>query len=182
MTTHARATDDIRERAALHALGALDAEDARAFEAHLVECGVCRAEVDGYAAVTDTLALTAPPLVPRPELRDRLLATARRPPLSPLHFTLASDADWHEVHPGVFRRDLAADPASPAYLIRLAAGASIPVHGHRMIEHCYVLSGEVGIVGRRLHAGDYHRAAGGTVHEVVSSESGCVLLLVESRA
>jgi anti-sigma factor ChrR (cupin superfamily) len=179
--THARVTDDIRDRAALHALGALNAEESSEFEAHLAGCRVCRGEVDAYAAAADTLASAAPPVVPPHELRQRVLAAARRPPLPPLHFILGSGDAWTEVYPGVARRDLAADPASPAYLIRLAPGAFVPTHGHGMIEHCYVLSGEVGIVGRRLGAGDYHRAAPGTVHERVSSETGCVLLLIESR-
>lgn len=178
--THARPTDDIRERAALHALGALDADESRDFEAHLGACRICRDEVDAYAAVADTLALT-PPVEPPPDLRARVLAAARRPPFPPLHFILGSEDEWREVVPGVARRDLAADPASPAYLIRLAPGAFVPRHSHGMIEHCYVLAGEVGIVGRRLTAGDYHRAAPGTVHERVSSETGCVLLLIESR-
>ena len=176
--THARPTDAIRERAALHALGAGPAAD---FAAHAADCAVCRAELAGYGAVADALALAAPPIAPPPGLRDRVLAAARRPPLPPLHFVAGDDAGWREVHPGVARRDLAADPASPAYLIRLAPGASVPRHGHERIEHCYVLDGEVGIVGRRLAAGDYHRAAPGTVHEHVGSTTGCVLLLIEAR-
>ncbi len=179
--THARATDEIRGRAALHALGALDAEEASAFDAHLAHCHVCRAEVDAYAAVTDTLALAPPPVPPAPEVWSRVLAGMRRPPFPALHFTRESDGGWTEVYPGVSRRELAADPSSPAYLIRLAPGAFIPEHGHGMIEHCWVVSGEVGIVGHRLQAGDYHRAGPGAVHERVSSDTGCVLLLIESR-
>jgi anti-sigma factor ChrR (cupin superfamily) len=180
--THARPTDEIRERAALHALGALDPDEARDFEHHLAECRVCRAEVDGYAAATDSLALAAAPRMPGPDLRSRVLAATHRPPFPPLHFTLGSEEDWRELSPGILRRELAADPASPAYLIRLAPGATIPLHRHAMIEHCYVLAGEVGIVGRTLHAGDYHRADRDTVHERVTSATGCVLLLIESPA
>ena len=180
--THGRPTDAIRERAALHALGAETPATSTDFAAHVAVCGVCRAELAAYAAVADALALVAPSVAPPPALRARLLAAARRPPLPPLHFVPGDDAGWREIHPGVARRDLAADPGSPAYLIRLAPGAWVPRHGHDRIEHCYVLAGEVGIVGRRLTAGDYHRAAPGTVHERVGSATGCVLLLIEARA
>ena len=180
--THGRVSDGIRERAALHALGAEPAATAEDFAVHAADCHVCRGELAAYAAVADALALTAPPIAPPPELRDRLLAAVRRPEPPPLHFVAGDDRAWRQVHPGVARRDLTADPASPAYLIRLAPGASVPRHGHDRIEHCYVLAGEVGIVGRRLTAGDYHRAAPGTVHEQVDSATGCVLLLIEARA
>jgi anti-sigma-K factor RskA len=54
---------DLREcgaDAAAYALGALDPEEARRFEAHLDECATCREEVTAYRSVTEALPLTAP--------------------------------------------------------------------------------------------------------------------------
>ncbi|MBI3328400.1 MAG: hypothetical protein HYZ81_17075, partial [Nitrospinae bacterium] len=36
-------------------------------------------------------------------------------------------------------------------------------------------------VGQVLRAGDYYRAAAGTVHDVTHTEGGCVFLLIASR-
>lgn len=143
---HAIATDRERERAALYALGTLDAEEAARFAEHLAEgCGPCRAEV---------------------ETRDRFA------------FLLAGEGVWTEVEPRILRRDL----GDGAYLVRMEPGARAETHRHDADEHCYVLEGDLRVAGRHIRAGDYHRAAAGSVHEVPHSDGGCLLLIVESRA
>src|SRR5512141_561985 len=62
----------LRENIPAYALGALDAEDARALEAHLQSCEACRAELVGYRAISDNLLMTVPPQLPSPTLRKRL--------------------------------------------------------------------------------------------------------------
>jgi anti-sigma-K factor RskA len=69
------AHDDLMQLAPAYALGALEGDDRRAFEAHLAECAICAAEVRSLAAVTTGLAQTVPQLSPRPELRNRVLTT-----------------------------------------------------------------------------------------------------------
>ena len=56
-----------------YALGALDADERRAFEAHLSTCQTCTAEVRSLARITAGLAQTPTQVSPRPELRDRVL-------------------------------------------------------------------------------------------------------------
>ena len=56
-----------------YALGALDADERRAFEAHLTTCQMCAAEVRSLARITAGLAQTPIQVSPRPELRDRVL-------------------------------------------------------------------------------------------------------------
>jgi anti-sigma-K factor RskA len=62
----------LRENIPAYALGALDAEDARALEAHLPTCESCRAELADYRLVSENLLMAVPPAGPSPALRKRL--------------------------------------------------------------------------------------------------------------
>ena len=62
----------LRENLPAYALGALDAEDVLALEAHLQACEACRAELADYCAIRDNLLMTIPPREPSPALRKRL--------------------------------------------------------------------------------------------------------------
>jgi anti-sigma factor ChrR (cupin superfamily) len=170
-------TDADRERAALHALDALDADEAAAFAAHLREgCAACAAEVASFKTVAGDLALIAPPAVPSPALRTRVLERVARLSTRRFHFRLGDEGEWEELAPGVLRRGLSAE----AYLIRLAPGCSIPRHRHTVVEHCYVLEGDLLVADRRLRAGDYHEAPPGTLHDGLVSDEGCLFLVVEA--
>jgi anti-sigma factor ChrR (cupin superfamily) len=193
---HVNPTNEQRERAALYALGALPAGEARAFETHLrAGCSACRREVDAFRAVTGNLALAATPVAPRPQVRARALAAARavdaqveRGELRPAEgagfaFALETGGVWDEVEPLIFRRALAGAPGSgsAAYLIRMAPGATAATHVHAAVEHCYVLEGDLHVAGRCIRTGDYHRAAPGSRHEGLRSDGGCLLLIVEAH-
>jgi len=65
--------------AAPYALDALDGEERAAFEAHVVGCVLCQAEVASFRDVAARLAAAAPDASPAPSLRRRVLAVARRP-------------------------------------------------------------------------------------------------------
>src|SRR5215831_1807933 len=78
---HKLATDEIREKAALYALGALSQIEARAFENHLDDgCQVCRAELAEFDGVVGVLGLAAPLANPPAELRNRLMANITKEP------------------------------------------------------------------------------------------------------
>ncbi|HYY95745.1 MAG TPA: cupin domain-containing protein [Pyrinomonadaceae bacterium] len=73
--THATADEELEGQAALYALGALDAEEARAFESHLAEgCAACEAELREFEEVVSDLAFAAPEASPPAAARARLLA------------------------------------------------------------------------------------------------------------
>jgi anti-sigma-K factor RskA len=61
-----------RENIPAYALGALDAEDAAALEAHLRTCASCRDELAAYRATSDNLLMAFPPQKPSAALRRRL--------------------------------------------------------------------------------------------------------------
>ncbi len=182
------ATDEERTNAALHALDALDPDEAAELEAHLKEgCATCANEREGFANVAAHLALSVQPVAPRAALRERLLAAARadagRVRRSPYDFVLASEGQWTETQPGVFCKDLAGSPSetSYVYLARLDPCVRVLTHEHDYIEHCYVVTGDFNVMGRSLRPGDYHFADRGSTHGGLFSETGCVLLIVESR-
>jgi anti-sigma-K factor RskA len=61
-----------RENLSAYALGALDADELRALEAHLQTCDSCRAELAEYRAISDGLLTALPPRPPSAALRKRL--------------------------------------------------------------------------------------------------------------
>jgi anti-sigma-K factor RskA len=63
-----------RENIPAYALGALDADEAAALEAHLQTCDSCPAELAAYRAISDTLLTAVPPQRPSAALRQRLQA------------------------------------------------------------------------------------------------------------
>jgi anti-sigma-K factor RskA len=65
--------DDYKEMVPMHALSALDAADERALNEHLAECEECRRDVAEWEATAASLALTAEPIEPSAELRDKIL-------------------------------------------------------------------------------------------------------------
>jgi anti-sigma factor ChrR (cupin superfamily) len=185
--THTRLDERLTEQAALYALGALAAEEAAAYRAHLeTGCVVCRAEVDAVRDVACALGLTAEPAAPPAAVRERLLARAAAPPaaLPAYHFVAADQGNWIRVAPGILRKDLAPEPGSPSrsYLIRMEPGTVGGVHTHAAVEHCLVIEGDFRTAGRLLHAGDYHRAARGSAHAGNTTAGGCLLLIVEADA
>lgn len=76
---HDRATEDIRELAALYALGSLTQHEARSFEIHIQEgCSVCEAEVHRFVRTLAELGFAAEEVPPPEYLRDLLIARIER--------------------------------------------------------------------------------------------------------
>jgi anti-sigma-K factor RskA len=82
----------LRENLPAYALGALDAEDARALEAHLQTCKACRTELADYRAVSDNLLAALPPRQPSPALRKQL--QSRLPSARPAQKTAQPRFVW----------------------------------------------------------------------------------------
>jgi len=61
-----------------YVLGALEAPDRRAFEAHLKDCPACTREAEALVPVRDALAVSVPPRTPPPALRASVLAEVHR--------------------------------------------------------------------------------------------------------
>jgi len=77
---------DIHDLVAAYALDAVDDDERMAFERHLETCDRCRGELASLRDTSASLAYAAPAAAPPPELRERILDTARaeRPNVVPL--------------------------------------------------------------------------------------------------
>ena len=134
----ARLDEADRERAELYALGALDQEQAAPLEEHLRDCAACRREVDEMRLAAGELAFAPPPFEPSPALRRRVLGN-----LVPRGATLLrrDEGAWTPSGvAGVELRVLFADGAGDrqTILLRMAPGATFPVHRHHGAEECLV--------------------------------------------
>ena len=69
--------DDYKEMIPMHALSALDAGDERALNEHLAGCAECRRDMAEWEATAASLALSAKPMEPSPEVREKLLTQIR---------------------------------------------------------------------------------------------------------
>jgi anti-sigma-K factor RskA len=75
-----------------YALGALDAKESAALEAHLQKCDSCRAELLAYRGTSDNLLMSLPPKEPSAALRRRLeehLPSAQKAARSRLNWSLS---------------------------------------------------------------------------------------------
>jgi anti-sigma-K factor RskA len=70
--------NDYKEMIPARALSALDAAEARALDDHLLECDECRRELQEWEATAAAMAVSANPLEPSPEVRERILTEARK--------------------------------------------------------------------------------------------------------
>ena len=69
--------EDYKELVTASALSALEATDARDLSAHLKTCAECRAELEEWETTAAVIALDSRPLEPSPQVRERILTTAR---------------------------------------------------------------------------------------------------------
>jgi len=95
----------------------------------------------------------------------------------------AAEAVWEPTgFPGVETRRLFVDTANDraTLLIRMAPGATYPSHRHRGAEECLVLEGDLLSGDTPMQAGDYRRAAAGSIDGIQSTRAGCLLLIVSS--
>jgi len=121
---------------------------------------------------------------PRPEVRERLMATIRADaPVLPagFAFSFAASDGWvpHPV-PGIRMRVLGMnrERGYATLLLDVKPGTRFPEHHHSGAEECYVISGSVYSYGRRMGPGDFLHADAGTDHSELWTEEGAQVLLV----
>ena len=183
--THREPSDEVREQAALYALGGLDPQEAATFEAHLAEgCRTCEVEVTGFAVVTGRLGHAGSPARPRPEVRDRLF-TRLRAEAARADWTIvrSAEGEWESAGTGMSVKRLFRDQAGERMttVVRMEGGTHYPRHRHAGFEELYLLDGDLTVEGQVLRAGDYCAAPAGTHHGVTHTDGGCTFVLHASE-
>jgi anti-sigma factor ChrR (cupin superfamily) len=167
-----------------YVLGLLTDEEAADVRRHLEQgCEACDAELRSITDVAGAMALTVTPVAAPDGLRRRVLDRIRtRPAESDVHVVRAGQGKWKHLAPGVSacRLYLNRDRGEITSLLRLEPGATYATHRHSAPEQCYVLEGDVSDGVNRFYAGDYECSPAGTVHQVQSTENGCLLLIISS--
>ena len=138
-------------------------------------------EFEEFVALALAEASSGP--APRPIVKARLMARIAEDAPVPPGFSLrfALDDDWvpHPV-PGIRMKVLSVNRRSgyATLLLDVQPGTRFPAHHHGGDEECYVISGSVHTLGRRLGPGDFVHADAGTEHGELWTEEGARVLLV----
>ncbi len=132
--------------------------------------------------VTLALAeLTTGP-IPGAHVRAALLARVSEDAAHPgFVFRLAADEDWRPYPIAGIRMKVLAMNRRSGYatlLLDVAPGVRFPAHHHGGDEECYVLSGSVHTLGRRLGPGDFLHADADTDHSELWTPDGARVLLI----
>lgn len=175
--------DDIRALALADAIGVLDPEERRDFEARLATLATdVRAEVAHLYDASVEIAATALGETPSPSVRDALITRIAAPSN---HTVTAADGEWVDTPvPGVRTKILAIDRVRDrvTMLVRADAGARYPAHHHSGPEECYVVRGSLNIGGRLLRTGDFHHAEADSHHTEHWTDEGVEVLLVAAAS
>ncbi len=179
---HDTLTDELREQAALYAMGMLEAAEVRQFESHLRDgCALCEAEVREMRETQAELAFAAVRPAP-PRLRRNLLEQSRPLP-SGVSATRGNEGKWLRTpYPGVTMKPVYRHPVTGevTQLVRFEPGAKLPPHQHTADEQCLVVEGDIRMGNTVFRAGDFTWAKKDSQHHVLTSEEGCLLLIVAS--
>jgi anti-sigma factor ChrR (cupin superfamily) len=100
-----------------------------------------------------------------------------------MHVLRAEAGEWQPLLPGVSVKCLLVDREAGVQtaLWRLAPGAQIPPHTHRLAEECLVLEGAVQHAGIEFRPGDFLLSEAGSPHGAFVSECGALLMIRGER-
>jgi len=178
--------------AAAYSLGALDETEKAAFERHLKDgCDECEQLMRSFNLTIGSMGITAEEIRPRPAVKEKIfdlidadLAQTTAREVSPFLFVFANEGEWISIDDGVTAKILSEDHQrkTTTMLIKMAPGSRIASHHHDGAEELYVLDGECHCAGRHLKTGDYHRAAAHSNHDVTTTETGCLMLVIAPLA
>lgn len=135
--------------------------------------------IDNVEAALSPLAGMAGCIKPPAGLRNRVLdavGQARAMDAQGKEYHSFASGAWRKIFPGV---DVKYLWACGPKLLRCAPISVIPAHDHSKDEYLAVLAGDFTIEGCRFGLGDCLFSPRGTRHEEGTTESGCMLLLLE---
>ncbi len=164
--------------AGLYALGAIEGEERRLFEAELARDPALRAEIERWQTQLAALEPASLELAPDP---GSWSAVAHRLGFSAegARTVYQGSKIWVAFGPGMEIKYLQVDPVSAerTALVRVQPGSGCPPHFHEQTEHCIVLDGAVELDGHALAGGDLHITPAGSDQGSFTSKEGALLLL-----
>ena len=151
------------------------------------------AELNAYREVLAQVAQTITAVNPPTGLKNKLLAriASKKPKLPPgwqthepgFDYVLSGQGLWQDGPiAGMKFQMLHYDKKAGllTQLIKLEPGSIFPPHRHGAAEQCLVLDGKVSIGSLHLGKGDFNLAQAGTDHGEMTTEEGCLLLLINN--
>jgi anti-sigma factor ChrR (cupin superfamily) len=176
------------DQALLYAMGVLTADERDAFEARIASGDVNAAELESLQQSMVAAVLAAEP-APRPLVKDRLLASVKNSrrrthfeePEPGVMILRSGDGRWIDTgYRGVTYQMLHLDKESrmATTILKLEPGAKYPPHRHTTLEQCWVIRGDARLGNLQIFEGDFEKAMPGTDHGIVTSDTGCELLII----
>ena len=161
-------TASIDELAALNALGYLTEEES----AYLDRNGAD--EAIAYRDAIAQLAESLDPVTPPADVKLRIMSAIRA------RTVRANEGRWFEVAEGVRMKKLASDRArnTVTVLMEMDPKTVYPPHDHRGSEESFLVRGTCQIGNVKFFPGDFHRTEAGSSHDTITSDDGCLILLV----
>jgi len=162
-------TMTIDDLAALGALGFLTEEES----AHLERVGAGEAEAyrDVLAAA---MAESLEPIAPPADVKAKILSAVK------VRTVRANEGRWFDVAEGVRMKKLSSDRSrnTVTVLMEMDPGSAFPPHDHRKSEDSFLVRGSCKIGSLEFFPGDFHHTEPGSRHETITSDEGCLILLV----
>ena len=131
--------------------------------------------------IARALADSASGPAPGAHVKRQLMARLSQAVPAGFSLQLAAEEDWLPYPiPGIRMRVLAMNKRTgyATLLLDVAPGVHFPPHHHGGDEECYVISGDVHTLGRRLGPGDFLHADEGTYHPEMWTDGGARVILV----
>lgn len=178
--------DQIKELLSAYSLGTLNKEGRRQVEELLAsgDSNIVRI-VEDFQQVVGTIGFESKAVTPPAAAKSKLMAAISKIPqehtIAPGdHIIRREEGIWDNFRPGLHLKRLYASPDGhhSTFLLRMDPQSSLPRHVHHGVEEVYVLEGTCRQGGIDFYAGDYLRADAESIHEVATSESGCLLMVI----
>lgn len=125
------------------------------------------------------LANAAPDAAPPDDLFDRIEAELDPEPIQGVETIVASEDGWEDHGQGTWVKLMASSPdGKNVFLLRCVPGAVIQAHTHSGWEYALVIEGRFQIEGRTVRAGDSQVSAANSFHPEITTDIGCLILVV----
>ena len=163
---------NVDDLAALDALGFLS-EDESAYLARTAS-----GEAIAYREALAMIAESLDPIAPPAEVKQRIMNAVRSRPVS--RTVRANEGRWFPVAEGVRMKKLSSDRTrnTVTVLMEMEPGSELPPHDHKKSEDSFCVRGSCRIGNEMFYPGDFHHTEPGSHHETITSDEGCLILLV----